>query len=87
LKPGEFSQAINLGQKGAVVAMLEKTAPTDAEFAAIKNQIKASLLERKRGEAEEVFVASLRQKLDKEGRIVIDRKKVTAMAGSANSGE
>ena len=87
LKPGEISHAINLGQKGAVVAMLEKTAPTDAEFAAMKDQIKASLLERKRAEAEEVFVASLRKQLEKAGRIVIDKKKVEAMAGSANSGE
>jgi hypothetical protein len=67
--------------------MLEKTAPTDAEFAAMKDQIKASLLERKRAEAEEVFVASLRKQLEKAGRIVIDKKKVEAMAGSANSGE
>jgi peptidyl-prolyl cis-trans isomerase D len=87
LKPGEISHAINLGQKGAVVAMVEKTAPTDAEFAAMKDQIKASLLERKRAEAEEVFVASLRKQLEKDGRIVIDKKKVEAMAGSANSGE
>jgi hypothetical protein len=67
--------------------MLEKTTPTDEEFAANKGPIKTGLLERKRNEAEEVFVASLRQKLEKEGRIVIDRKKVEAMSGSANSGE
>ncbi len=82
MKPGDISQAINLGQKGVVVALLEKQEPTDAEFDAVKDQIKASLLERKRSEAEEVFIASLRDRLEKEGRIVIDKKKVEALAGA-----
>ncbi len=82
MKPGDISEAINLGQKGAVVALLEKQEPTDAEFDAVKDQIKAQLLERKRSEAEEVFIASLRDRLEKEGRIVIDKKKIEAMAGA-----
>jgi peptidyl-prolyl cis-trans isomerase D len=81
MKPGDISQAINLGQKGVVVALTEKQEPTDAEFGAIKDRIKASLLERKRSEAEEVFVASLRDTLEKNGRIVIDKKKVEALGG------
>ena len=85
MKPGDISEAINLGQKGAVVALLEKQEPTDAEFDAVKDQIKAQLLERKRSEAEEVFIASLRERLEKEGRIVIDKKKIEAMAGRQES--
>ncbi len=81
MKPGDISQAINLGQKGVVIALTEKQEPTDAEFDAIKDQIKASLLERKRSEAEEVFVASLRERMEKEGRIVIDKKKIEALSG------
>ena len=80
MKPGDISGAINLGQKGAVVALLEKQQPTDAEFDAVKDQIKAQLLERKRSEAEEIFIVSLRDRLEKEGRIVIDKKKVEALA-------
>jgi hypothetical protein len=80
MKVGEISEAINLGPKGAVVALLDRQAPTDAEFDAVKDQIKASLLERKRAEAEEVFVASLRQRMEKEGRIVVDKKKLEALA-------
>jgi hypothetical protein len=41
--------------------------------------VKASLMDRKRSEAEEVFIASLRQRLEKQGRIVIDKKKVEAL--------
>ena len=83
MKPGDISQAINLGQKGAVVALVEKQIPSDGEFAAVKDQIKASLLDRKRSEAEEVFIASLRARLEKEGRVVVDKKKVEALAGGA----
>ncbi|HVJ06063.1 MAG TPA: peptidyl-prolyl cis-trans isomerase [Candidatus Saccharimonadales bacterium] len=79
MKPGDISQAINLGQKGAVIAMLDKQQPSDAEFAGVKDRIKASLLERKRSEAEEVFIASLRDRLEKEGRIVVDKKKMEAL--------
>jgi peptidyl-prolyl cis-trans isomerase D len=82
MKPGDISQAINLGQKGVVVALVEKQEPTDAEFEAAKTQIKESLLGRKRSEAEEVFVASLRDRMEKEGRIVIDKKKIEALSGT-----
>lgn len=82
MKPGEISDAINLGQKGVVVSLLEKQEPSDAEFAAQKDRIKAALLERKRNEAEEVFVASLRDRMEKEHRIVIDKKKLEAMSGA-----
>jgi peptidyl-prolyl cis-trans isomerase D len=82
MKPGDISQAINLGQKGAVVALLDKQMPTDAEFDSVKDQIKAQLLQRKRSEAEEVFIASLRDRLEKEGRIIVDKKKVEALGGA-----
>ncbi len=82
MKPGDISQAINLGQKGAVVALLEKQEPTDAEFNEIKARIKSSLLERKRSEAEEVFITSLRDRMEKEGRVIVDKKKVEALSGA-----
>jgi len=81
MKPGDISQALNIGQKGVVVALLERQAPTDEEFNAIKDRVKASLLDRKRSEAEEVFVASLREHMEKEGRIIVDKKKVDALGG------
>ncbi len=82
MKPGEISQAINLGQKGVVVVLTEKQEPSDAEFDAMKDRIRASLLERKRSEAEEVFITALRDRLQKNGRIVVDKKKVEELAGA-----
>ena len=81
MRPGDISQAINLGQKGVVVALVDKQQPTDAEFNAVKDQIKAALLERKRSEAEELLIASLRNRLEKEKKIVVDKKKLAALGG------
>jgi peptidyl-prolyl cis-trans isomerase D len=81
MKPGDIGQAINLGQKGVVIALLEKAPPTDAEFELVKTQVKAALMERKRSEAEEVLVVTLRDRFQKEGRLVIDKKKVEALSG------
>jgi peptidyl-prolyl cis-trans isomerase D len=80
MQPGDVSQPINLGEKGAVVAVLEKVQPSEVEFALVKDQTKAALMERKRSEAEEIFVTSLRDRMQKEGRIIIDQKKVQALA-------
>jgi peptidyl-prolyl cis-trans isomerase D len=82
MKPGEISAAINLGQKGVVIDLLEKAAPTDTEFELVKSQVKAALLDSKRGEVDESFVVSLRDHLQKQGKVIIDQKKVEAMAGS-----
>jgi peptidyl-prolyl cis-trans isomerase D len=82
MKPGDISAPINLGQKGVVIDLLEKAAPTDAEYDLVKSQVKAALLENKRGEVDEAFVVSLRDHLQKQGKLVIDKKKVDAMAGS-----
>jgi len=84
MKPGEISQPINLGQKGVVVGLLEKQDPSDAEYAASKDEIKEALLGRKRSEAEEVFILALRSRLEKDGRIVINKQKVDALAGGSN---
>ncbi len=80
MKPGEISKPVVLGQKGAVIALLEKTPPSEAEFALTKDQMKAALLDRKRAEAEEVYVTTLRERLDKQGRIVIDKKKLESLS-------
>ncbi|MDR3765391.1 MAG: peptidyl-prolyl cis-trans isomerase [Acidobacteriota bacterium] len=85
LKPGDISQAINLGEKAVVVSLLDKQTPSDAEFASIKDQIRASLLDRKRSEAEMVFLSSLRARMEKEHKIVIDKKKLDALAGKDNA--
>ncbi len=82
MKPGDISQPVNLGLKGVVIDLLEKSAPTDAEFDLTKNQLKASLLDSKRSEIEEAFVVALRDRTQKQGKLVIDQKKVEALAGS-----
>jgi peptidyl-prolyl cis-trans isomerase D len=82
MKPGDISQPITLGLKGVVIDLLERSAPTDAEFDLTKNQLKASLLDSKRSEMEEAFVVALRDRTQKQCKLVIDQKKVEALAGS-----
>jgi peptidyl-prolyl cis-trans isomerase D len=82
MKPGDISKPINLGEKGVVIDLLEKSAPTDAEFDLTKNQLKASLLDTKRSEIEEAFVVALRDRMQKQGKLLIDQKKVESMSGS-----
>jgi hypothetical protein len=48
----------------------------------VKDRVKESLLERKRSEAEEVFISSLRDRLEKEGRIIVDKKKIAALGSN-----
>jgi peptidyl-prolyl cis-trans isomerase D len=84
MKPGEISQPINLQQKGVVVALLDKQPPTDAEYDSMKSEIKEELLQRKRSEAEEIFIVALRDRLQKENRIVINKQKLEALSGAAN---
>ncbi|PSH04930.1 MAG: hypothetical protein CXZ00_04045 [Acidobacteria bacterium] len=81
MKPGEINQAANLGQKVVVIALTEKQTPSEAEFETLKDRVKASLLERKRSEAEEIFILALRDRLEREGRIIMDKKKMEALSG------
>src|ERR1700719_3859244 len=44
LKPGDISGPVDSGNTGVVLAILEKQAPTDADFAAKKDQIRDTLV-------------------------------------------
>ena len=67
------------------LTLTEKVAPTDAEFDALKDQVRESLLQRKRSEAEEIFLVSLRDRLQKEGRVIVDKKKIESIAGQTGT--
>ena len=81
MKPGDISQAINLGrQKGAVVALLEKVAADRRRIRRHQGPDQGSAAGAQASEAEEIFVASLRDRMEKAGHIIIDKKKVQALA-------
>jgi peptidyl-prolyl cis-trans isomerase D len=84
MKPGDISGPINSGADGVVISLLEVQAPTDADFAAKRDQIRDTLLQAKEQELFGLFVTNLREQMQKAGKIKInqDELKTLTRAGS-----
>ncbi|HUB02456.1 MAG TPA: peptidyl-prolyl cis-trans isomerase [Terriglobales bacterium] len=76
LKPSEISGPITAGSNGVVAQLLDKQAPTDQEFAEKKDQIRQQLLENKKNEIFQLFVANLRKDMEKSNRIKINQEEM-----------
>jgi peptidyl-prolyl cis-trans isomerase D len=74
LNAGQISGPINTGHSGAVVKMLDKQSPSADDIAKNLDQTKQQLLGERREEAFAVFVTSLTDKYQKEGRIRMNKK-------------
>jgi peptidyl-prolyl cis-trans isomerase D len=79
MKPGEISGPINSGANGVVLSLLENKPPTDADFAAKHDEIKDALLQNKKGELFGLFVTSLREQMEKSGKIKINQDEYKAL--------
>jgi len=84
MKPGDISGPIESGGNGAVIAVLEVQAPTEADFAAKHDQIREMLLQGKQQELFELFVTNLRDQMEKSGKIKINQEELKTLthAGS-----
>ena len=69
MKPGEISGAINNGANAVVLEVLENQQPTEADFAAKRDQIRDQLLQQKQQERFGLFVASLVDEMTRSGKI------------------
>jgi peptidyl-prolyl cis-trans isomerase D len=79
MKPGEISGPIDSGNNGVVLSMLEVQAPTDAEFAAKKDQIRDTLLQGKEQELFGLFMTNLRDQMEKAGKIKINQQELKTL--------
>jgi len=79
MKPGEISAPIDTSSTGAVLSLLEKQTPTDQDFAAKKDQIRDSLLQGKQSEIFGLFVSSLRDQMEKSGKIKINEEEMKTL--------
>ena len=79
LKPGEISGPINTATTGAVLSVIDRQAPSDADFAAKKDQIRDALLQQKQAEVFGLFLADLRDKMDKSGKVKTNQKELDAL--------
>lgn len=74
LNDGQISNPISAQQTGIVAKLIEKQQPTADEIAKNLDQTRESLLDERRNEMFEVFVSSLVDKYQKDGRIRINQK-------------
>ena len=79
LKPGEISGPINSASSGAVLSVTDRQAPTDADFAAKKDQIRDALLQQKQGEAFVLFIGNLRDQMEKAGKVKTNQKELDTL--------
>jgi peptidyl-prolyl cis-trans isomerase D len=79
MKPGDISGPITSGGNGAVLSVLEVQPPADTEFAAKRDQIRETLLQGKQQEIFGLFITSLRDQMEKSGKIKINQEELKAL--------
>jgi peptidyl-prolyl cis-trans isomerase D len=79
MKPGDISGPINSGANGVVISLVEVQAPTDADFAAKRDQIRDMLMQGKQQQIFELYVTNLRGQMEKSGKIKINQEEMKAL--------
>jgi peptidyl-prolyl cis-trans isomerase D len=79
MKPGDISGPIESAGNGAVLSLLEVQSPTDADFAAKRDQIQEQLLQSQRQELFGLFVNNVREQMEKSGKIKINQEELKAL--------
>jgi peptidyl-prolyl cis-trans isomerase D len=82
MKPGEISGPINSGDNGAVLTVTDRQAPTEQDFTAKKDQIRETLTQKKQNEAFGLYLETLRQNLEKSGKIKINQAELQTLTRS-----
>ena len=84
LKPGEIAGPVAAGNNNAIVfSLIDKQEPPAAEFDQQKDMIRQAVLSRKKQDLIEVYLSSLREKMEKDGKIKINEKKMQQLAAAA----
>jgi peptidyl-prolyl cis-trans isomerase D len=87
LKPGDISGPVDSGNTGVVLAILDKQAPTDSDFGAKKDQIRDTLVQNKQSELFGLFMANLREQMEKSGKIKINEQEMKALTKRQAEGD
>jgi peptidyl-prolyl cis-trans isomerase D len=84
MKQGEISGPLNLGASQAVLQIMERQEPStsDAEFAKQRDQLRERLAGQKRQEVLGLFVNDLNTRLEKEGKVKINKTEMDNLAKS-----
>ena len=82
MKPGQISDPISEGNKGVVIALLDKQEPSPADYEKQKEQVRQALLDQKRGQVMNLFAEKLRDRMQKDGKIRINVQEDKRLFGS-----
>src|SRR5579863_1052440 len=80
MKAGDISGPINSGANAVVISVLENQKPDEADFAAKRDQIRDTPLQGKQQEIFGLFISSLRDSMEKSGKIKINQDEMKALA-------
>jgi peptidyl-prolyl cis-trans isomerase D len=80
MKPGEISGPINSGANAVVLSVIENQQPTDADYAAKRDQIRDQLLLSKQQERFGLFVSSLVDVMTRSGKIKRNEEEIKALS-------
>ena len=80
MKPGEISGPIQGQADGVVVALLDKQGPSGDQLKNSWDNAKETILAQKRQELEGLYVQNLRERLEKQGKIKINKKEMERLA-------
>ena len=84
MKPGEISGPINNGSDAAVLQILKLEQPTDADYAAKRDQIRDQLLQQKQQERFGLFVSNVVDQMTKSGKISRNDDELKALSRSGS---
>jgi peptidyl-prolyl cis-trans isomerase D len=84
MKQGEISGPLNLGASQAVLQVLERQEPSsaDPEYAKQRDQLRERLASQKRQEVLTLFVSDLSTRLEKEGKVKINKTEMDNLTKS-----
>jgi peptidyl-prolyl cis-trans isomerase D len=84
MKQGEISGPLNMGASQAVLQIVERQEPSasDAEFAKQRDQLRERLASQKRQEVLTLFVTDLNTRLEKEGKVKINKTEMDNLTKS-----
>jgi len=84
MKAGDISGPINSGANGVVISIVDVQAPSEADYAAKRDQIRDTLLQGKQQELFSLFVTNLRDQMEKAGKIKINQEEMKTLTRAGN---
>ncbi len=85
MQPGQISGPLSVQNKGVVIALLDKQAPTAADYDKQKEQVREQLLDQKRGQVMNLFAEKLQERMQKDGQIKVNKQEAQRLFGQANA--